>query len=64
MKQVKRLEDERVSKDVTIAGLNSNISSLNKYIENLESLVPVTKLKKIKSDIEDSDEAVKNGGSF
>jgi predicted nuclease with TOPRIM domain len=64
MKQVKRLEDERVSKDVTIAGLNSNISSLNKYIENLESLVPVTKLKKLKSDIEATNDNIKNGGSF
>ena len=64
MKQVKKLEEDRVSKDVTIADLNSNVSSLNKYIENLESLVPVTKLKKLKSDIEASDDAVKNGGSF
>lgn len=58
MKQVKFFED-RLEKAL------DNNSQLTKYIESLEQLVPVTKLKKIKNvSVETVDEDIKNGGSF
>lgn len=42
--------------------LTNQLNSQNKYIESLEALVPVTKLKKIKA--QQDDDEVKNGGTF
>lgn len=41
--------------------IKQTVNKQNKYIESLESLVPTTKLKKLKSA---EDEGIKNGGSF
>jgi DNA repair exonuclease SbcCD ATPase subunit len=54
MRQVNSLREENKS-------FSDALNKQNKYIESLESLVPITKLKKIKS-AEDDD--IKNGGSF
>jgi prefoldin subunit 5 len=64
MKQVKKLEDEKAENQIISNDLKNSISTLNKYISNLEPLVPVTKLKKLKSEFESKDDIVKNGGSF
>jgi DNA repair exonuclease SbcCD ATPase subunit len=64
MKQVKKLEDEKAENQIVSNDLKNSISILNKYISNLEPLVPVTKLKKLKSEFESKDDTVKNGGSF
>jgi prefoldin subunit 5 len=55
MKQVSALKEENSS-------ILDKLNKQNKYIEDLESLVPITKLKKIKASNED--DSVKNGGSF
>ena len=65
MKQVKRLETE-------IQSVKEEKLELNKYIEKLETNVPVTKLKKLKSidltefqqDEQIINDSTKNGGSF
>lgn len=55
MKQVSSLKAENSS-------ISDKLNKQNKYIEELESLVPITKLKKLKASNED--DSVKNGGSF
>lgn len=55
MRQVSALKEENKS---ILDALNKQ----NKYIESLETLVPITKLKKLKASTEDDD--VNNGGSF
>jgi chromosome segregation ATPase len=65
MKQVKRLETE-------IQSVRDEKQELNKYIEKLETNIPVTKLKKLKSvdltefqqDEQFLNDDTKNGGSF
>jgi predicted nucleic acid-binding Zn-ribbon protein len=65
MKQVKRLETE-------IQSVKEEKLELNKYIEKLETNIPVTKLKKLKSidltefqqDEQIVNDNTKNGGSF
>lgn len=64
MRQVKKLEDDKLENQIFVDKLNNSISTLNKYISNLEPLVPVSKLKKIKSEFESKDDTIKNGGSF
>lgn len=54
MRQLNSLKEENSS-------ISDRLIKQNKYIESLESLVPITKLKKIKAAEEDN---IKNGGSF
>jgi prefoldin subunit 5 len=55
MKQISALKEKNDS-------ISDALNKQNKYIEELESLVPITKLKKLKASNED--DSVKNGGSF
>lgn len=55
MRQINKLKEENKS-------ILDKLNSQNKYIESLEPLVPVTKLKKIKAEQEVVE--VNNGGSF
>ena len=58
MKQSKALSDKNEA-------LELSVSTLTKYVESLEQLIPVTKLKKIKNvSLVEDDEIIKNGGSF
>ena len=63
MKQVKTLEDTSVDN-------NKRIEELTKYIDKLEMVVPVNKLKKLKSvdltafGVEEVQDNVKSGGTF
>jgi predicted RNase H-like nuclease (RuvC/YqgF family) len=63
MKQIKTLEDTSVDN-------NKRIEELTKYIDKLEMVVPVNKLKKLKSvdltafGVEEVQDNVKSGGTF
>lgn len=77
MRQIKQLNQDllkvKAESQETIVANSNRMEELNKYIDKLESVVPASKLKKIKTgDISDfikeepviEDESVKNGGSF
>lgn len=55
MRKVNSLTEEKKS-------LMETLNKQNKYIESLESLVPITKLKKLKASVEEDE--VNNGGTF
>lgn len=63
MRQIRNTQDSLSNANVNIDKLKNTIEEQNKYIEQLESIIPVTKLKKIKLD-NLQEENIKNGGTF
>ena len=60
MKNIRNLEAEKQSLVARLSDIQRDVEKQNKYIEQLEEIAPVTKLKKIKA----SDVEINSGGTF
>jgi chromosome segregation ATPase len=60
MKNIRGLEAEKQSLVAKLDDIQRDVEKQNKYIEQLEEIAPVTKLKKIKA----SDVEINSGGTF